>query len=183
MTILTNESSNFVEYLTFDNRYFLAIVVIVVAIIISFTLQKLVYNTVIFFSTHKNRSETNKLLKSSCNLIASILKYFVYVVALFVILAIFQVQITVVLTSAGFIGLFFAYLLQDIIRDVTNGFFIVFKRPFEIGDRVTIDGFTGKVKEINSRVVVLVDASGNKAIISNRKIDSIIVLTRNIEFQ
>ena len=187
MIILNNNGLesvvNFSELFSFEQRYFLTFLVIIIAIILSFTLQKLVYNVVKFFSTDKNRLQTNKLLKSSCNLIASFLKYLVYAIALFIILIIYEVQIAVVLTSAGFIGLLIAYIMQDIIRDVTNGFFIVFKSPFEIGDRVTIDGFTGKVKEINSRVVVLVDASGNKAIISNRKIDSVIVLTRNIEFQ
>jgi len=155
----------------------------VIAILISLFLQKLIYNVVIFFSTDKNRSKTNKLLKSYCNLIATFLKYVIYVIAFFIILGIYNVQITVMLTSAGFIGILITYIFADLIRDITNGFFIVFNAPFEIGDRVTIDGFTGKVKEIESRFVVIDDVNGNRCIISNRKIDSVIVLSRDINFK
>ncbi|MDF9866648.1 small-conductance mechanosensitive channel [Bacilli bacterium PM5-3] len=166
-----------------NSQLTLTIIIIIVAFLISKFMQKLVYNIVILFSSDKNKSKTNKLLKSYCNIIATVLKYVIYAIAIFVILAVYNVQLVVVLTSAGFIGVMITYIFQDLIKDITNGFYIVFSAPFEIGDRVTIDGFTGKVKEINSRYVVLSDVSGNKCIINNRKIDKVTILNKTIEFK
>ena len=182
---LTNVEETYEKVSVFmlNNQMIFSLVVIVAAIVLSIFLQRFVYNIVIFFSTDKNKSKTNKMLRSSCNIIGSVLKYFVYIITFFIILAIYQVQIGVMITSAGFIGILVTYIFQDLIKDITNGFHIVYSAPFEIGDRVKIDGFVGKVKEIKSRYVVLSDVNGNKCIINNRKIDSVVVLNKKIDFR
>ena len=177
----TNLISLIKEFL--ENRIVLSVIVIIISIIISFFLQRMVYNVVILFSTDKNRTRANKLLKSYCNIFATVLKYIIYIFAFFVILRIYDVKITVIITSAGFIGVLITYIFQDLIKDITNGFYIVFSAPFEIGDTVKIDGFVGKVKEIKSRYVVIHDANGNKCIVNNRKIDNVVVLSSKIEFK
>ena len=165
------------------NQVIMTIVVILIAVIISVFSQKFVYNIVVFFSSDKNRSKTNKLLRSYCNMIAAVLKYLICIGAFFVILSLYNVRMTVILTSAGFIGVLITYIFQDLIKDVTNGFFIVFSAPFEIGDTIQVDNFVGKVREMNSRYIVLYDANGNRCIINNRTIDSVVILSKRINFR
>ncbi|WP_423364395.1 mechanosensitive ion channel family protein [Mycoplasma sp. P36-A1] len=169
------------EYIS-NNQFLLSVVVAIIALIISRFFQKMVYNTVIFFSSDKSRSKTNKLLRSYCNLLATILKYIVYAFTFFVILTIYKVPIITMLTSAGFIGVMITYIFQSLIQDVTNGFFIVFESPFGVGDRIKVNDYVGKVVEIKSRYVVLIDAQDNKYIINNRSIDSVVILSKKIEF-
>lgn len=171
-----------IENFILNNDFILAVVVVIVALIFSRFLEKLVYRTVIFFSTDKNRSRTNKVLRSYCNLLATVLRYLVYAFTFFVILSIYNVPIMSMLTSLGFIGVMITYIFQNMIQDITNGFFIVFESPFEVGDRVKINNYVGKVVEIKSRYVILIDAQNNRYIINNRVIDSVVVLNRNIEF-
>lgn len=166
-----------------QNTFMYAIIVIVISIILSRFLEKMVYNLVILFATDKNKTRTNKLLKSYCNIIATVLSYIVYVFAFIIILSLYNVEVKTIITSAGFIGILITYIFQDLIKDITNGFYIVFSAPFEVGDHVKIDGFVGKVKEIQSRYVVLVDATGNRCIVNNRKVDNIVILTREIKFK
>lgn len=173
---------NIVSFVS-NSEFILTVIVIIVAIIFSRFLEKMVYNIVLLFSNDKNRNKTNKLLKSYCNIFATVLTYIVYIFCLFVILAIYDVQIKTIITSAGFIGILITYIFQDLIKDITNGFYIVFSAPFQIGDRVKIDGFVGRVKEIQSRYVVLIDATGNRCVINNRKIDNVVVLSREIKFK
>lgn len=166
-----------------ENRLVLSIIVIIIAMIISFFLQRMVYNVVILFSTNKNRTKANKLLKSYCNIFATVLKYVIYIFSFFIILKIYKVEVAVIITSVGFVGVLITYIFQDLIKDITNGFYIVFSAPFEIGDSVKIDGFVGKVKEIKSRYLVINDVNGNRCVINNRKIDNVVVLSKKIEFK
>ncbi|MEG0284341.1 MAG: mechanosensitive ion channel, partial [Erysipelotrichales bacterium] len=125
----------------------------------------------------------NIILKSYCNLISTVLKYVIYVIAVLVILKIYGLTLTTILASAGFIGVMITYIFQDLIKDVTNGFFIVFSTPFEVGDNIKVNDFVGQVREITSRYIVLVDAQGDKCIVNNRAIDQVIVYNKGINFK
>lgn len=165
------------------HQLILTIIVIILGIIFSIIASKLVYVTVNIFTRNNEKIKTNLLLKSYCNIIATIVKILFYILAFLLILVIYHVQITVIITSAGFIGILITYIFQDPIKDITNGFYIVFSAPFEVGDTVKIGSFVGKVKEMKSRYIIIHDVSGNKCIINNRTIDNVIVLNRKIEFK
>jgi len=51
-------------------------------------------------------------------------------------------------TFAGILGAGLAVALHDTIANIAGFFFIVFRRPFEVGDRIEIDGAAGDVIDI-----------------------------------
>jgi small-conductance mechanosensitive channel len=51
-------------------------------------------------------------------------------------------------TFAGILGAGLAVALHDTIANIAAFFFIVFRRPFEVGDRIEIDGTAGDVIDI-----------------------------------
>lgn len=167
-----------------ENKLVLSAIVLLIAFIITRGLEKIIYNSIIIFAKNKTKYSIrkNRLIKSYCNIFAGILKYIIFIGAFFVILSIYQVALVNILASAGFIGVLITYIFQDIIKDITNGFFLLFQAPIKIGNRVKINDFVGVVKEIESRYIVLVDASDNQCIINNRNIDQITILNKDIKF-
>jgi small conductance mechanosensitive channel len=178
-----SEGWDLIRFIAVNNEIVLSLLVIIMAFILTRFLEKIVYRIVFLLSADKEKSKSSRVLKSYCDLIATVLKYITFVIAFFVILTINHVPIITFLTSAGFLGIMVTYIFQSTIQDITNGFFIIFQAPFDIGDRVKINNYVGKVTELTSRYVVLIDASANRYIINNRSIDSMFILSREINFR
>lgn len=53
-----------------------------------------------------------------------------------------------VATFAGILGAGLAVALHDTVANIAGFFFIVFRRPFEVGDRIEIDGTAGDIIDI-----------------------------------
>jgi small conductance mechanosensitive channel len=79
--------------------------------------------------------------------------------------------------SVGVLSLIVGLGAQSLISDIISGLFIVFEDEYEVGDIVVIDGFRGKVESIGIRTTQIVDAGGNKKVINNSEIVSIVNLS------
>ncbi|HTX58049.1 MAG TPA: mechanosensitive ion channel family protein [Verrucomicrobiae bacterium] len=66
-----------------------------------------------------------------------------------------------VLTLGGIVALGITFAAQNILRDVLNGFFVLFEDQYVIGDYVVIDEWSGIVENMTLRVVQLRDGAGN----------------------
>ncbi|MEK7529098.1 MAG: mechanosensitive ion channel family protein, partial [Patescibacteria group bacterium] len=74
------------------------------------------------------------------------------------------IDLTSILAAVAF-GIGFA--LRDLIMNFLAGVFILVSKPFIMGDFINIDGNTGKVEEIQSRVTVLKATNGTRLIVPN----------------
>lgn len=72
--------------------------------------------------------------------------------AFFLILAQFNINLTAVITSAGFVAAGLAFGAQNVVKDVLNGIFLVFEDQLGIGDWVTIGDISGTVEDVGIRV-------------------------------
>ncbi len=104
-----------------------------------------------------------------CNLI----KWLVALVLVIVVLAIWGVDTTALITGAGVITLVVGLGMQSLIADVVAGLFIVFENEFNIGDIITVDGFRGEVIEMGIRTTKL-KAEGNVKIFNNSDLRKIL---------
>lgn len=164
------------------NDLFRLVFVLLVSQVVIWIGRKTITKTIFIFSKGDHSKSRQAMLDTYCKLIGSFFKYLVYIIDVIIILAIYDINVITILTSAGFIGIMITYMFQDIIKDVTNGFFLVFAAPFTINDRVKIGDFVGIVTEINSRYIVLLDTSNNVCVINNRAIDKVVVLNKSINF-
>lgn len=80
------------------------------------------------------------------------------------------VQIAPLLAGAGIVGLGVSLAAQSLIKDLINGFLILFEDHFGIGDVVSIGGLTGSVEYINLRITQLRDSEGRLITIPNSQI-------------
>ena len=113
-------------------------------------------------------------------LVVSFLKYFIAIVAVFLILGAWGVDTRALLASAGILGLIIGLGAQSMIADILAGISIVFEGEFQVGDIVVIDGWRGTVEEIGIRTTKIKDAGGNVKIVNNSAISSIINQTKEL---
>ena len=112
-------------------------------------------------------------------LLASISRYIVWFIVILMILGEFNVDVTPFLASAGVIGLAIGFGAQEIVKDFISGFFIIFEGSFNVDDIIQVDGFKGKVVSLGLRTTVIENWLGERKIINNGNIGSIINYSRN----
>lgn len=115
--------------------------------------------------TDDNRTRTlSSLLKSA-------LRYVVSGVAVITILEVLGVDTKALLGGAAILGLAVGFAAQNLVRDIINGFFIIYERQYDIGDYITIAGVSGIVEEVGLRTTKLRDWSGDLHIVPNGLVD------------
>ncbi len=110
-----------------------------------------------------------------CSVLLSISYYIIFAATLILILKEFQImditKFGSIVTGASIIGLLAGIAAQSILKDIFNGFFILFEKQIQVGDFVTInDDFRGRVEEIGLRSVSLRDWDLKRITIANGNI-------------
>ena len=117
------------------------------------------------YSLHIRKAKTlGEVLKS-------ILRYFVYFFGIVLILT--QCFGTISLTFAGIGGVAIGFGAQNVIKDVINGFFILFEDHFTVGDFIEIEKKSGIVESLDLRVTKIKDLNGDLHIIPNGLITTV----------
>ncbi len=76
-------------------------------------------------------------------------------------------DITALLTGLGIGGIAIALAVQNVLGDLFAALSIVLDRPFEVGDTIAVDTFTGTVEHIGLKTTRLRAVSGEQVIFSN----------------
>lgn len=103
--------------------------------------------------------------KTLAAVLSSILRYAVYFLGIGAILT--KIFGSISLTFAGIGGVAIGFGAQSLVKDVINGFFILFEDQFSVGDYIHIDNKGGIVESIELRVTKLRDFNGDLHIIPN----------------
>lgn len=91
----------------------------------------------------------------------------IYLIALFMALDVFHVNIAPVLTGAGILGLAIGFGSQALVKDVVSGFFMLIEDQYRIGERVKVVDLEGVVKKITMRLTVIAGNDGEVHYIPN----------------
>ncbi len=100
-------------------------------------------------------------------LIGRIFYIIVLVFAAFWILSIWQISIGVPVTVISVITVAITVSIQDILKDLVAGFYILIERPFHIGDQISTATYVGKVEDVQLRATKLRLVSGEEVTIPN----------------
>lgn len=98
-----------------------------------------------------------------------IIKYFVWVIALVVILEVIGVKVTILIAGSAALLVGIGLGLQNIFADLVSGFFLLFEGTIKVGDVIEADGIIGKVVEINLRSSEVMTRDGVTIIVPNSK--------------
>jgi len=91
------------------------------------------------------------------------------------------VHVAALATLMGALGLAVSLSLQDVAKNVVAGLYLLMERPFESGDQVTVQSFSGQVEGIDLRTTTLTADDGRQVIVPNTVVLSQIVLKQSSE--
>ncbi len=89
------------------------------------------------------------------------------VIGLIVILAIWGTGLVFPVALVGVLTVALSLALQDILRNLVSGVYLLIERPFVIGDSITVATFSGEVEDIQLRVTLLRTLDGERVLIPN----------------
>ncbi len=80
------------------------------------------------------------------------------------------IPVTTLVAGAGIGGFAVAMAAQDSLKNILGSLMLVLDKPFDVGDRILVEGFDGVVKEIGLRSTKLELMTGHGATIPNEKV-------------
>jgi len=86
-----------------------------------------------------------------------------------------------VVATLGIVGIAVSLAMQDILKSFFAGLYLLFERPFRIGDEIQLKDFVGRVENINYRTTVILTADGVRVLIPNATLMAEVVLNRGVE--
>ena len=112
------------------------------------------------------------------SLIRNIFKYVAIVIMILTLLNLYGIDTSSIIAGLGIASVVIGFALQDSLKDIINGFSIMFDYYFVVGDIVTYDGFTGTVVEFGLKTTKIKKATGEVLVIANRNIDRVINISQ-----
>jgi small conductance mechanosensitive channel len=110
--------------------------------------------------TPLSEAELSKRRRTLSTLGGGLARIGILILAGIAVLAIFQVDLGPVIAALGLLGLGIGLGLQNLVRDVVAGAFILVENQYATGDFVDISGVAGTVEELGLRRTVLRDVDG-----------------------
>jgi small-conductance mechanosensitive channel len=99
--------------------------------------------------------------------VSNAMRAFLLFVGLLVGMSAVGIDLTALSVLGGAIGVGIGFGLQKLAASYVSGFVILAERSVRIGDNVGIDGFEGRITEINARYTVIRALSGRESIVPN----------------
>jgi small conductance mechanosensitive channel len=134
------------------------------------------------FIIHSELIQEEVYIKRFVTLIAItkiFLKSLTVVVVAVIAPALFNINITLILTQFGFLVAGATFALQSLIKDLVIGMIMLFEDAFRVGDTVEVAGVFGEVEEITLRVLkIRNNNNGSLVFIPFNKIDTVSNRTR-----
>jgi small-conductance mechanosensitive channel len=112
-------------------------------------------------------------------LLANLLQILVLGLGLVYVLHEFGVDWTGLLTVVGAAGLAISLSMQDLLKNVIAGTYILMEQPFRIGDRITVKEVTGTVQGIELRTTILCTDDDLQVVVPNSTVLNEIVTNRS----
>ncbi len=129
-----------------------------------------------FVMHHTTKDKTSRAQKTVFLSLKGLINIFIYVIAIFIILSYFKVEITPLLASLGVAGLAVALALQSTLANYFAGLYISSDRSIKIGDYIELEnGLKGHVEKIGWRSTQVRTLPNNLVIIPNAKLSEMIV--------
>jgi small-conductance mechanosensitive channel len=122
-------------------------------------------------------------------LIGRMLFILIVIIAFFWVLSIWQIGIDLPVAVLGTLTVAITFAIQDILKDLVAGFYILMERPFHIGDLITISNannapqHTGVVEDVQIRTTRIRITSGEQVAVPNMLVFGGVVINNSFYVQ
>lgn len=120
------------------NEEIKALLILIIGLVIS----KIISNVTGKFTNARFGSHLGSVTKN-------IVFYVLVLSTIIAFLGTFKIDLTGLLAAAGVIGLAIGFAAQTSISNIISGFFLIVDKPFEIGEAIEIDTYSGHVLDIS----------------------------------
>lgn len=136
-------------------------------LVVIFLTRFLISIVILFISriwlVNKGKEERNTV----SSLIGIIVRIILWSVSVLFLLDNLGVKVSGLIAGLGVGGIAIAFAAQSILRDIFNYFTIFFDKPFEIGDFLVVDEFSGSVEHVGVKTTRLRSLNGEQIIFAN----------------
>lgn len=153
-----------------SEKIYMPIIIILVAMLLDKICQTILKSKI----TKKLNKLNSKKMATINSVIANLIRYAIYIIALLAILKVFGINTAALVTGLGVVSLVLGLALQDILKDILAGVSIIFEGQLAIGDYVKIGNFQGTVIMLGLKSTKIQAFTGEIKIISNRNITDVI---------
>ena len=122
----------------------ISVIAFAIALAKSFTIQS---------SLIKKMKKTSKreLDDATIEFILKIVRVLIYIIAIFVVLALLKIDLTGLIAGLGIGGVIVTLAAQDTAKNLFGGAVIFLDKPFNVGDWVQMDAYEGTIEDITFR--------------------------------
>jgi small-conductance mechanosensitive channel len=100
---------------------------------------------------------------------ARLVQYLIWAIGLFVGLRVVNIDLTALAVVAGALGIGVGFGLQNLVANFVAGLVLLFERPIEVNDRVTLENVEGNVVAINFRSTTVLTNDNIAVIVPNSR--------------
>lgn len=137
------------------------------------TFQALLVGAITLYIAAWLRNITRRALKRASAdlgiilLVGRLVYFAVVTMGAFWMLAIYGLPPIALVPTLGVVGLAVSLSLQDILKNLVAGLYLLVEKPFRIGDRLLVRTFDGVVESVDVRTTTLRMESGERVLIPN----------------
>lgn len=152
----------------------LRVVVILVVAWITVRISTRVLSNVLRKTIRKDMYPTKldreKRIKTLNSISGAVIRFFVWLVAGFMILDAIGVNTAPIIASAGILGVALGFGTQSLVKDFMSGLFIIVENQYRVGDFIEVQNVSGTVESISMRTTTLRDVDGSVHTVPNGSI-------------
>ncbi|MGH9689518.1 MAG: mechanosensitive ion channel family protein [Candidatus Acidiferrales bacterium] len=154
--------------------------IVVIAIIVARILKALTASLVKISEVHTRGAQMREQqTRTMAGLLYSVGVAVIVAVAILTALPEFGFNVTPVEAAAAVASLALGFGAQSLVKDLINGFFIVFENQFVVGDLIQANGEIGRVESLSIRRTVLRNVNGAIVTIPNGLLGQLANLSRD----
>lgn len=129
-----------------------------------------VVNVLIAWMAEKRKKQ--KISEHILFILKKIINFCIYIIALLVVLAILDIDLTGIFVGMGVMGIAIGFALQNVLSDFFSTFSIYFDKPFQIGDFIIVGDHAGVVKKIGMKSTRVQLLQGEELVLANSELTS-----------
>lgn len=146
-----------VNFLTFLPKLAVAIVILVLTLYLAGVAKRLIKRTL---SARRANIQATQLL-------AQLAQWGIWALGIVTALQQVDFDITGLVAGLGIVGFALGFALQDIAANFVSGIILLIQQPFQAGDWIETNGFSGRVKGIDLRTTQILTLDGEDVLIPN----------------
>ncbi len=124
-------------------------------------------------SLSTNQEKINRKQQTIKKLIINISKYTIIIFLILKLLTILGINVRAIIAGLGVVSVVIGLALQDIMKDVLSGIFIIIENQYDVGDEVEINKYQGYVTELGLRSTRIKTFDSDLVTIANRNISEV----------